>query len=280
MTKLKSKTILVSVILIVLGLIVFIPTIALASHISQSLLLIIRIITSISLLIVSMIFKKSSKLSKFWKLPFLFFIASISLSISWFLASYPRKWLGLSLTTAEGIAFAKFFEAFLIVIPLLIISKLSGFSFNSIYLKKGKLKLGIIIGIISFIFMYIISFFQAKNGGYLEYFLKSSPWLFIFCFSNAFMEELIFRGIFLKEFEIFIGKRFANLVLAIVFTAAHIKVTYTPDLVIFLSVLFVSALIWGYLIQKTESLVASILFHAGADVLIFVGIAASLGGKI
>ncbi len=72
----------------------------------------------------------------------------------------------------------------------------------------------------------------------------------------------------------------SNFITAIVFTAAHMNVSYVPDLAVFLTVLFLLALGWGFLMQKTDSLIASTLFHAGADTIIFVGIVTNLGGNI
>jgi membrane protease YdiL (CAAX protease family) len=43
----------------------------------------------------------------------------------------------------------------------------------------------------------------------------------------------------------------------------------------FLLILFPLALIWGYLMQKTDSLWGSAIFHAGADCVIIFGIFAS-----
>jgi membrane protease YdiL (CAAX protease family) len=49
-------------------------------------------------------------------------------------------------------------------------------------------------------------------------------------------------------------------------------VTYTADILVFVAITFVFALIWGYLTQKTGALWGSALFHAGADTLIIIGI--------
>jgi membrane protease YdiL (CAAX protease family) len=47
--------------------------------------------------------------------------------------------------------------------------------------------------------------------------------------------------------------------------------------VVFLLVVFPLAIIWGYVIQKTEALWGSVLFHAGGDLLIVTGIYATYG---
>src|SRR5205823_9128599 len=72
--------------------------------------------------------------------------------------------------------------------------------------------------------------------------------------ANGFMEELIARGLFLKKFQPFLGTFLSNLVTAIVFSIAHVGVTYSSDLLTFLVVLFVFALLAGFLMQKTDAL--------------------------
>lgn len=58
---------------------------------------------------------------------------------------------------------------------------------------------------------------------------------------------------------------------------AHAPVQYAPNILWFLAILLVLSLAWGYVIQKTESLWGSVLFHAGADLLIIVGIFETYG---
>ena len=60
------------------------------------------------------------------------------------------------------------------------------------------------------------------------------------------------------------------------FTLIHVQVTYVSDVLQFLLIVFPLALVWGYLMQKTDSLWGSALFHAGADCMIILGIYASM----
>ncbi len=90
------------------------------------------------------------------------------------------------------------------------------------------------------------------------------------------MEELIARGLFLKKVQPFLGTFLSNLVTTIVFSIAHVGVTYSSDLLTFLVVLFVFALLAGFVMQKTDALWGSALFHAGADILIMIGIFAGV----
>jgi membrane protease YdiL (CAAX protease family) len=106
--------------------------------------------------------------------------------------------------------------------------------------------------------------------------LALSPWILIFVLANGFMEELLFRGLFLRRYELFLGKGLSNLLTAVVFTLIHLQVTYVSDVFQFLLVVFPLALVWGYLMQKTDSLWGSAVFHAGADCMIILGIFASM----
>jgi membrane protease YdiL (CAAX protease family) len=90
------------------------------------------------------------------------------------------------------------------------------------------------------------------------------------------MEELLYRGIFLKRYEPFLGKGLSAILTAVVFTLMHTQVTYAAQMIQFLVIVLVLSLIWGILIQKTESLWGAVLFHAAADCLVIFGVYTSL----
>jgi len=62
----------------------------------------------------------------------------------------------------------------------------------------------------------------------------------------------------------------------VVFTLIHLGVSYTPGQYVFLAVVFPLALLWGWITQKTNSLWGAILFHAGMDIPIILGIFSNL----
>jgi membrane protease YdiL (CAAX protease family) len=59
---------------------------------------------------------------------------------------------------------------------------------------------------------------------------------------------------------------------ALVFTVLHRAAYYTANEYLFLAILLPLALAWGYIMQKTDALWGSILFHAGMDIPIILGI--------
>jgi membrane protease YdiL (CAAX protease family) len=144
---------------------------------------------------------------------------------------------------------------------------------KSLFIAKGKLKQGLIFGVISFLVMAAISLVPMLNSGNLfSFLLPSIHWILLFVFANAILEELWFRAIFLKKFEGLIGRNGAILVTSIVFGASHISATYDfpGGGLIFGIVVFGLGWLWAYLMFKYESLIVSILFHAGCDLLIIV----------
>ena len=52
--------------------------------------------------------------------------------------------------------------------------------------------------------------------------------------------------------------------------------TYTSDSSTFFVIVLILGLAWGYIIQRTDSLLAAILFHAGADVVLVIGFFSNL----
>ena len=163
---------------------------------------------------------------------------------------------------------------------IIIFTKLSRRTLGSIYIQKGNLKLGLFVGLVTF-FLAVVGSIPMANLFYaqdlsLTKILPWAPWLLIYVLANATMEELLFRGLFLRKLEPFFGKFFSNLMIAFVFTAIHGSVSYSADQYLFLAILFPLALVWGYLMQKTDSVWGSILFHAGMDIPIMLGIFSNL----
>lgn len=205
------------------------------------------------------------------KLMFAFFIAALAMSIDYYSDSINLilNILKIPLLSPAGIAFDKLDSTLIIVGIIIIFTKLSGETLGSIFLKKGNLKKGLTIGIITFIVCVfgaapVGTIFGAKNLSILKI-LPWTPWILIFITGNALNEELLFRGLFLNKIEPFLGPRLANLVIAIPFVLHHTGVNYTNDSIIFLMYLLPLSLVWGKITQKTGSLIGSVLFHAGTD---------------
>jgi membrane protease YdiL (CAAX protease family) len=212
----------------------------------------------ITLLVVAVLLaRQSNHFEKYWLILFGFLIMAVAVSLDWVFGVYLIDHLGIKDTTPAGWALPKLNECIVIISVIILCTKMSSSSLGSIYLQNGNLKLGLVIGLITFFLAAAGSVPMANllNARELNFarILPWGPWLLIYVFTNAAMEELLFRGLFLHKLEPFFGMFFSIIIIALVFTALHRAANYTSDEVLFLAVLFPLSLAWGYIMQTTES---------------------------
>jgi membrane protease YdiL (CAAX protease family) len=171
------------------------------------------------------------------------------------------------------IALSRLSEAAWRVTIIVLLMLAGGASVRSMYLTRGRLGLGLAVGLAGFAVCAAAAFLPllGRPGGWKQ--LSSvAPWILTFVLANGFAEELLFRGLFLRRFERFLGKGWSNLLAAGAFTLWRLQAAPVSELAVLLLVLLPLALAWGWLMQKTGSLWGSALFHAGADCLVIFGI--------
>jgi hypothetical protein len=184
--------------------------------------------------------------------------------------------LGFTIDNPPGVAAAKFSEAAIRTATVVGLMALAGAKWDSLYLGRGRLGLSLGVGAAGFVVMAAIAFVPlAGQPGMPERLLDLLPWILLFVLSNGLAEELLFRGLLIGRFAALLGSRPALLLTSIVFTLLHMQVNYVADVLQFLVVVFPLALLWGWLMQKTDTLWGSALFHAGADCVIILGIFAT-----
>ena len=207
-------------------------------------------------------------------------ILACAVSVDWVFSKHLLNVVGVTDTAPRSWAMLKLNEAVVVIGVIILLTRLTGGSLGSIYIQKGRLRLGLLIGGIAFLIaaagsIPMATLFKAQNLT-LSRIVPWIPWILIYVLCNASLEEVMFRGLFLRKLEPFLGKWASNFLIAFVFTVLHGTVTYTADTMIFLVVLFPLAIAWGYVMQKTEGVWGSILFHAGMDIPIMLGIFSNL----
>jgi membrane protease YdiL (CAAX protease family) len=230
------------------------------------------------LLIIALFFRRSEKGKSYWPVFYAFFVAGAAVLTSGLFSGDLLGLFNQTVTTPQGIALAKFSESILRVIPILILMPVMGFDLRSMYLAAGKMRFWLPIAIAALFVFPALAYFPLSGSqpGVLEKLLPLWPWILLFVLSNGSMEELLYRGVFLKRFEPFLGKGLSIILTAIVFAIIHTQVTYAAQMIQFLVIVLVLSLIWGLLIQKTDSLWGAVLFHAAGDCLIIFAAFASL----
>jgi membrane protease YdiL (CAAX protease family) len=181
--------------------------------------------------------------------------------------------------TSKGFALCKLSDSLIISGVLILSFIIGGYKLKSIYLSKGRLIPGLLTGMILFIvFGYLaINNPQAKME---PAFLRNNfVWILVFVFANSFMEELLFRGIFLEKLNCFFKPVWSIILTSICFASTHLVVNYSQNVLFFSGIVFVLGMMCGYAMQYTRSIIAPVLIHAGADLMIIVPIFATYGVK-
>jgi membrane protease YdiL (CAAX protease family) len=205
----------------------------------------------------------------------------LTISVDYWAAGLLQDVLRLPMDTPGALAFEKIKSASIAALVVLPLTRLSGESLGSIYVQKGRLLISLIIGFVTFSIAATGAvpmsqlLFSGKTVDLGEL-VKWLPWVLLFVLCNAFFEELLFRGLFLRKLEPYFGKFVSNGLIVLVFTGLHLGVTYTKDQLLFLALLIPLAFLWGYITQKTESIWGSVLFHAGMDLPIVIALFSNL----
>ena len=205
-----------------------------------------------------------------------FFAVSLGLLLALFFGDLPLKWLELTPTTIKGIAVAKFSESLPIILMILIIHFALGGKAGGLFLKAGRLKVGLISTAVGVVILLGIASLQALGLGLTwARIAPDLPWILIFIFSNAFLEELWFRSLFLKKLEPLTGQVAAILLTSLVFGVVHISSTYVIDSLSFVGVTFGLGVLWSWLMFKSDSIWPAVVIHAAGDVLVMIGFLAA-----
>ena len=237
----------------------------------------IKLIIRISLIVVFFItwglsYKKNLTTAK--DLAFTFLI----LNLAFFIVSFfPSDFWNLQMESSKGFALSKLSDSIIISLVIIFTFIFGGYKLKSIFLTKGRLIIGIIIGILAFIIFGYLAINNPQQRMEPDFLRKNYIWILIFVFANGFMEELIFRGIFLKKLNLYMKPVWSIILTSICFAVPHLTVNYAPDVLYFFGIVFVLGIICGFAMHYTRSIISPMLIHAGADLLIIIPIFASYG---
>ena len=166
---------------------------------------------------------------------------------------------------------------FLAIVPvILLLTWAARRPWGWLYLQKGQPRRWLIFGLSSFVISAtVITGLALASGISSAALLSAAPWILMFAALNSVMEELWFRGIFLRTFSAGMGGRQAVVVTATIFAAAHVAATYTNSVgeqLLLLSLAIAIGLVAGWAMRWANSLWGSVLFHMGLDLLVVFGL--------
>ena len=229
--------------------------------------------------------RQRSSLRRFWELLFAFFVLSVFVVLDTTVPHYVGTYIlhdtpvpGNPLaSTIRGSLIIQLLETVITIVAVVVLTKASGKDLGSIYLRVGTFGRAFVIGIAGFVLFYVLIGFSSHrfiptNGTLtLSHYLALTPALLVLVLSNGFLEEVLFRGLFLQKYNAFFGPSLSNVVQAVIFALAHVGVSYTPFALLFIGlIVFPLGLLTGYLMRSSNGILAGSLFHAGADIPIYV----------
>lgn len=204
--------------------------------------------------------------------------ALMALNLAFLIVSpFTTEFWNLEMETSKGFALSKLSDAVIISLVLIISFIVAGYKLKSIYLTKGRLIYGLIIGILFFILFGYLALNNPQEIPEPGFLRKNYAWILVFVLANGFMEELIFRGIFLEKLNRYFKPIWSIILTSVCFAAPHLTVMYKSDALLFAGIVFVLGMICGYAMQYSKSIIAPMLIHAGADLMIIIPVFASYG---
>lgn len=240
-----------------------------------------RLAISTLFLVSSIWTTRTTKYREYGKILFAFFTGSIAINLQ-VLSGLPI----LDMAPIDALVLRMLLSAVLVTVPIMTLSFFSRDGLHGIFMNKGKVKLGLVLGLAGFLAFAFLSIplatylFQGRDLSVN----RLVPWLpsiLVIVLANGVREELLYRGIFLGKLGVVFGAFGSNLLQAIFFSLSHTvagrgSIAYTPFTAGFVLLTFLLGLLWGSLMQRTGSVLGPVLFHAGSDIPVFLGIFSNL----
>jgi hypothetical protein len=163
-------------------------------------------------------FYKISHLRSHWRLVYIYFVASCALMLSGFAGDWALIISGEALATVKGFTLLKLAEDAAIISTIILLVLISRDDLEDLYLSKGRFGLGLVIGLASFLVFTVMGISSSVGRGIRPDSLREFlPAFLLIALADGFMEELLFRGLFLKTLGRVVGNNWAIVVTAVVF---------------------------------------------------------------
>jgi len=233
--------------------------------------------------------RRSDELKKFWEIPFAFFVFTLAGffgdgSISPLQHLFVKDVLNQTTSTnnplastVTGTVLAQLVGTLLLAIPIIVLTRASGADLRSIFIARPANWWGVAVAVACFAIVYFLvargrtaSFFPTHGAVTVSRLLSLTPALVVLVLLNGFREELWFRGLFLNKYGALLSPLSSNVLAAVIFTSFHVQVQYAASILPFLAYTLINGLILGWLMQRTRSILAPAIFHAGTDIPIFL----------
>jgi membrane protease YdiL (CAAX protease family) len=223
------------------------------------------------LLGLTFLFQRSRRFRRYWEVTFAFFCGTLGLFFAWSMGSWPMGSGGVSASTVRGVAILKLSELVPVALPIIVLTRVVQGTLAPIYIQRGNLRkgmLGLILGLLVLAVYLGLSWSRIDAGK----FVGAIGWVLIFALSNAFFEELLVRGLFLKRFNALLGKRWALVLSTLCYGLFIVGVQSAsgPVSYVVLAVVLPLGLLYGFLVKHAGSIWGAVSLHAALDVVLLI----------
>lgn len=169
---------------------------------------------------------------------------------------------------------------FMAIVPVIVIlTWLAKRDWGWIYIQRGRPRRWLVFGLAGFAAGAVAMIWMLlSNGMSRESLVTTAPWILIFVVANALMEELWFRGVFLRPYEASVGWAGAMTATALAYGTSHMNATYfesATGMLFGLGVIGLGLILaWG--MRWAGSVWGAVLFHMGMDLVIILPIVQSM----
>lgn len=235
--------------------------------------------TTAFFLAAALVLRRMPRFNNYWQIAYAFFTAAAVLLVTTLTVDVRDalfRGIGIARNTNPEAGAAKVFEAFMTIGTILLLTRLAGMRLELVYVKRGNLKMGLLIGLGTMLnFMTSSLMFNAGQYPSIEKFGSVILWGLVFSLFNGFLEELWLRALFLRKLVPVLGLGTSLVLTSLWFGLFHVSglMYMQPEAIPFYMVnTFTFAAAWGYLMHKTDSWIGPGLMHAASDFFLFIEI--------
>jgi len=227
-------------------------------------------------LLLALVAKAIQRLNTLWPSAYALFTAAAALAfLNTGYLDLPRA----GLDPLQDLAVDKVSQLLHVVPAILSLNLLAGFGPDVLFLRWGRWRQGLLLGLASFGVFGTLTWLLVPGSRTILADSNAVGLVLAFIFSNSVMEELWFRGVFLRRYEALVGRSQACLITALVFGASHVNASYKfpGGGLVFGLVVAILGWIGARAMFKQAGWIGPVLFHAAYDLVIIVPVLAAGG---
>ena len=149
---------------------------------------------------IALAFHNIARLRPYWRLAYVYFVASFALMLSGYAGDWAVIISGQALETVKGFTLLKLAEDAAIIGTIILLALITRDDPEELYLSKGRLGLGLVIGLSSFLVFTVKGHSSTVAQGIRPDRVRELlPAFGLIVLADGFMEELLFRDKYCKK---------------------------------------------------------------------------------